>query len=269
MLERALVDLRAQLASHGGQHEYSGGDTVRLGIRSAGTQLNKQRSINVLAPLTAVEDSANKEIELDLDTSSFIMDADLNAKGDLISASAADTPAIVTVGANDTILMADSAQTAGLKWVAAATPGNVTPGTAAAEGTSDDFSRGSHVHGWGGMSPITNSISGNVALNNTANYFDGPSVAQGSSGTWWASGNVGVEDTAGAATIVAKLWDGTTMIDEALINLAAGQVDSIHLSGYLASPAGNLRISVRDSSSTSGIIRQGNKESTISAIRIA
>lgn len=68
-LEREIEALKASLANHGGQHEFSGGDTVRLGIRSAGTQLNKQRTLNVLAPLTAVEDSANKEIELDLDTS--------------------------------------------------------------------------------------------------------------------------------------------------------------------------------------------------------
>src|SRR2546426_953355 len=40
------------------------------------------------------------------------------------------------------------------------------------------------------LTPITNSLGADVALNNTANYFDGPSVAQGTSGTWFASGTV-------------------------------------------------------------------------------
>jgi hypothetical protein len=39
-------------------------------------------------------------------------------------------------------------------------------------------------------SPVTNSLGADVLLNNTANYFTGPSVAQGTSGTWFASGNV-------------------------------------------------------------------------------
>lgn len=41
----------------------------------------------------------------------------LNAKGDLISASAADTPVLLSVGANQQMIIADSAETAGLKWV--------------------------------------------------------------------------------------------------------------------------------------------------------
>jgi len=42
----------------------------------------------------------------------------LDAKGDLISASAADTPARLAVGTNDQRLVAASGETAGLKWVA-------------------------------------------------------------------------------------------------------------------------------------------------------
>lgn len=121
---------------------------------------------------------------------------------------------------------------------------------------------------------LTNSLSGDVALNNTANYFDGPSVAQGTVGTWFVSGTVSVTDTAGAAGFSAKLWDGTTLISSA--STASAGVSfalSISLSGTISSPAANIRISVKDTSSTSGKIlfnNSGNsKDSTITVVRIA
>ena len=123
------------------------------------------------------------------------------------------------------------------------------------------------------FAPITNSLGANVALNNTANYFDGPSVAQGTSGTWFVSGSIVVADTAGAAQINAKLWDGTTVIASGTVNLTAANLGlQISLSGYLASPAANIRISARDVTSTSGLIvsnGSGNsKDVTLTAIRI-
>ena len=48
----------------------------------------------------------------------------VDAKGDLITATAADTPARIAVGANDTVLTADSTTATGLKWAAAATGGS-------------------------------------------------------------------------------------------------------------------------------------------------
>jgi trimeric autotransporter adhesin len=47
----------------------------------------------------------------------------VDAKGDLIAATAADTPARLAVGANDTVLTADSAEATGLKWAAVAAGG--------------------------------------------------------------------------------------------------------------------------------------------------
>jgi hypothetical protein len=46
----------------------------------------------------------------------FVPDSVLDAKGDLIVASAADTPARLAVGANDLVLMAASGEATGLKW---------------------------------------------------------------------------------------------------------------------------------------------------------
>ena len=122
--------------------------------------------------------------------------------------------------------------------------------------------------------PIHASLGADVALNNTANYFDGPSIAQGATGTWWVSGQVSVQDTAGSANIEAKLWDGATVIASGHSEIpAASGVAVISLSGFLATPAGNIRISCKDPTSTSGKILfngSGNsKDSTISAFRIA
>jgi hypothetical protein len=50
----------------------------------------------------------------------------VDAKGDLIAAVAADTPARLAVGANGTVLTADSTAATGMKWAAAAASGGMT-----------------------------------------------------------------------------------------------------------------------------------------------
>jgi hypothetical protein len=50
------------------------------------------------------------------DDANAIQNAIVDAKGDLIAASAADTPARLAVGANGLQLVSDSAETTGLKW---------------------------------------------------------------------------------------------------------------------------------------------------------
>jgi hypothetical protein len=121
---------------------------------------------------------------------------------------------------------------------------------------------------------FTNSLSGDVSLNNILNYFDGPSIAQGTTGTWFVSGTVTVVDTSAAATFIAKLWDGTNIIASTFATTGGGSFGaSLTLSGYITSPANNLKISVIDITSVNGKIvfnNSGNsKDSTISAYRIA
>lgn len=119
---------------------------------------------------------------------------------------------------------------------------------------------------------ITNSIGSDVALNNVSNYFTGPTVAQGSTGTWFASGSVSVGGLSGD-NINCKLWDGTTVMASGRAAINGGTwIVVLALSGYITSPAGNIRISCNDSSSTSGIMvfnATGNsKDSTITAFRV-
>jgi len=121
--------------------------------------------------------------------------------------------------------------------------------------------------------PVTNSLGADVTLSNTALYFDGPSAANGTSGTWFASGTVTLFASA-ASNIFLKLWDGTTLIASTNVYIPAASANvSASLSGYITGPVGNLRISARDGTRTDSKIifnATGNsKDSTISAIRVA
>lgn len=124
------------------------------------------------------------------------------------------------------------------------------------------------------LSPITNSLGSDVNLSNTSNYFTGPSVSQGTSGTWFFSGTVTLSDTAGAAVFDVKLTDGTTVIASTAVKItAANNQATASLSGYLATPAGNVSIQAKDVTSTSGVMlfnSSGNsKDSTLTAFKIA
>lgn len=124
------------------------------------------------------------------------------------------------------------------------------------------------------LTSITNSLSADVALNVTSSFFDGPSVAQGTTGTWFASGTVLISNPGVASECDAKLWDGTTIIASANFNLAGTPTTgSISLSGVITSPAGNLRISVKCIDSDAAVISADltglGKDSSITAIRIA
>lgn len=125
------------------------------------------------------------------------------------------------------------------------------------------------------LSFLTNSLTSNVAVSsNPATYVDGPSVAQGTSGTWFASGQVTLNNTAGGANLFVKLWDGTSVIDSAgtAVSVINNRIVT-PLSGVITSPASNIKISVNGpDGSTSSVIefnRSGNsKDSTLTVVRL-
>jgi hypothetical protein len=123
-----------------------------------------------------------------------------------------------------------------------------------------------------GPSALHASLGADVPLNSTIVFFDGPSIAQGTQGTWFVSGTVTITDTATGQYIV-KLWDGITVIasTRSSVFVATASI-SISLSGFLASPAGNLKISVKPNVTTATMkfnLTGESRDSTISAFRIA
>ncbi len=94
---------------------------------------------------------------------------------------------------------------------------------------------------------ITNVLAGDATYSTTG-FTDGPSVSQGSSGTWFASGTITIASTLATQAHYVKLWDGTTAMAVTSVTnsfVSAGGTASASLSGIITAPAGNIRMSAR------------------------
>jgi hypothetical protein len=98
----------------------------------------------------------------------------VDAKGDVIAATAADTVSRLAVGANDTVLTADSSTATGLKWAAPASGGMTLISTTTLTGSSITLS--SIPSGYNGLElrilnflPATDSVECRMRINSDSN----------------------------------------------------------------------------------------------------
>jgi hypothetical protein len=110
-------------------------DTALVGLKGGTTgQVLSKTSNTDLAYTWVAQDDSNA-----------IQNAIVDAKGDLIGATAADTPARLAVGTNGQILMADSTAATGLKWATPAGGGKVLQVVSTTYATSTSIATASYA----------------------------------------------------------------------------------------------------------------------------
>jgi hypothetical protein len=98
------------------------------------------------------------------DDSNAIQNAIVDAKGDLIAATAADTPARLAVGTNGQVLTADSTAATGLKWAAVAAGGKLLQVVRATSATSQSTTSATYVDAGLSVTITPTSATSNIML---------------------------------------------------------------------------------------------------------
>jgi hypothetical protein len=157
------------------------------------------------------------------DDTNAIQNAIVDAKGDLISATAADTPARLAVGTNGHVLTADSSTATGLKWAATAAGGKVLQVVSATTSTPAASSSTTYID-TGLTATITPSSASSKVLVLVAQNGVAKTAAN--------AGNGLLLNLYRGATDLGYIGAGT------LFNNVAQRLDSMNLStNYLDTPA--------------------------------
>lgn len=133
-------------------------------------------------------DSSGTDVTIEAAAGAIATDTIWDAKGDLAAATGADAASKLTVGANDTVLMAASGQSTGLKW------------------------------SYPVLTVSENFITSDVSVSSADTFFDGPSLSL-AAGTYVLWGNLLVKSTV-AGHWEVKLWDGASAVYHTAENYA-------------------------------------------------
>jgi hypothetical protein len=154
-------------------------------LANAGTALGAVTATE-LAFVDGVTSAIQTQIDSKIGSASAISPTIVDAKGDIIAATAADTVSKLTVGSNDTVLTADSSTATGLKW---ATPSALPSQT---NNTNKFLSTNGTTASW---SSIDGSVSDwkyyFTASNPTATSFGNASFVGLVNGYWFATTSIG------------------------------------------------------------------------------
>ena len=120
------------------------------------------------------------------------------------------------------------------------------------------------------LNVLTKATTADITVSGGAGvYTDGPSVAQGTTGIWYASGTL-TFGAPGNTQPNVKLWDGTTVMASGGALLLGGDNLTVSLSGIITNPAGNIKMSA--ASATTSTLKfnfTGNSaDCTLTAFRI-
>lgn len=121
-------------------------------------------------------------------------------------------------------------------------------------------------------------LGGDVALNNTANFFDIVNTGSiGASGQKWLIIVVAnVTDTGAAAQCTARIWDGTTVFAAVNYTVTAANVETFVTLAAIVSPsaATTYYLSCKDTTNATGVVQTtavsgtANKATSITAVRL-
>ena len=129
------------------------------------------------------------------DDADAIQNSIIDAKGDLIAATAADTPARLAVGSNGQVLTADSTTATGLKWATASAGGLTLLSTTTLSGSTVQIS--SISQDYTDLKIIVNNATFNAASGYDITFYNGTTALQlAYTGTWFN----GTATVAGAFT---------------------------------------------------------------------
>ena len=160
--------------------------------------------------------SAIRTLGTSIDTTTFnnasaaIAKTIVDAKGDIIAATAADTVSRLAVGANDTVLTADSAQATGLKWATPSSGGMTLLSTTTLSGATTTIS--SIAQTFNSLFMIVSGVTANTSNlrvrclpNNVNNLTDYSQLETGTAGTV-TNGTISLVESTHLRTNASNAW---------------------------------------------------------------